>query len=473
MSPWGAGATHRGVGTDGLPPAATPRRLGAFEQLMLAEDCPEHPACFFIECAVTGPLDEGRFRSSVATAAGRHPLLCSRVGWCGGRPVWLTPDVSPRVLWNPHELPMGTIDLTQESGLRFAVVEVEAAAFRVIMQVHHAVCDGIAACEVLGDVWTIYEGKAPRPFTTQRRVRRAPSNAGVLPARAPTRGGVAVVANSFRFAMFRPTPLARLPAATAANQTAVAAEVQTAYERIRLEPGDMRQLRAAADAARVSVNAILVAAVMRATAAWNSAVRGRPGNIRITMPLNIRTIGRRQPACNATSYAFLDWHSADTQSLLSLAGIVADATDWVFKAGMTTRFLEVLERIVRRPWVLRLFTRLPTCLTTVVVSNAGDPSRRMRTGAARIDGCDTVDGLVIRDIFGVPPIRPRTRVALGVSTYAGGMTIACICSADPDRARGASRFLALVRRELEDLIGSTAAESLRASLRHTSERSMP
>jgi hypothetical protein len=473
MNSSGAGGTRRGVGTAGLPPEAPPRRLGAFEQLMLAEDCPEHPACFFIECAVSGPLDEARFRSSVATAAGRHPLLCSRVGRCGGRPVWLAPDVSPQVLWNPHELPTGTIDLTRESGLRFAVVEVEAATFRVIMQCHHAVCDGIAGCEYLGDVWAIYDGRAPRPFTTQRRIRQAPPRADVRPARATNRGGVAVVANGFRFAMFRPTPLARLPAATAASRAAVAAEVRTPYERIRLRPDEMRQVRAAADAASVSVNAILVAAVMRAAAAWNTAVRGRQGNIRITMPLNIRTTGCRQPACNATSYAFLDRRSVDIQPLLPLASAVTDATDWVFKAGASTRFLEVLEKIVRLPWVLRLVTRLPTCFTTVVVSNVGDPSRRMRTGAARIDGCDTVAGLVIRDVFGVPPIRSRTRVAIGVSTYAGGMTITCICSADPDRARGASRFLASVRRELEHLVGSTAAESLRSSIRHAPERSIP
>ena len=94
--------------------------------------------------------------------------------------------------------------------------------------------------------------------------------------------------------------------------------------------------------------------------------------------------------------------------------------------------------------------RTRTC-PGVASTAAGQPSRRMRSGVGRDDGRDAPDDLVIEGFIGVPPLRPRTRAAIGVTTYAGRLSLCCLCSAHPDPHTGARLFLDLVARELAAL----------------------
>ena len=158
----------------------TSRPLAPLEQLMLAEARPGHPHCFFIECDVEGILDEARLRMALTAAALRHPLVRSRVRWHGGRPHWLEPDVTPALLWHPaaSDRPWGPPDLAAESGVRLVVLQgATRDGRRVILQVQHAVCDGLAALAFLGDVWAVYAGLEPPPFSPPRRPGDATASA--------------------------------------------------------------------------------------------------------------------------------------------------------------------------------------------------------------------------------------------------------------------------------------------------------
>jgi len=103
----------------------------------------------------------------------------------------------------------------------------------------------------------------------------------------------------------------------------------------------------------------------------------------------------------------------------------------------------------KSPLLLKAVTRLPICLSTVIVSNLGDVSRRMRAGVPKIDGRDAPGGLVIRGFRGVPPLRPRTRASVAVLPYAGTTTLSCLCSAGPNPQAAGQEFLELIRRELQ------------------------
>ena len=45
--------------------------------------------------------------------------------------------------------------------MRIVAREAGPRLYGIVMVVHHAVCDGIAACEFMGDVWALYAGIEP------------------------------------------------------------------------------------------------------------------------------------------------------------------------------------------------------------------------------------------------------------------------------------------------------------------------
>jgi hypothetical protein len=414
--------------------------LAAFEHLMLADARPGHPMNFFLECEVEGPLCMDRLRGAIAAAAGRHPLVRSRVARRGGRPLWLTPDVEPTVepggpaAWRP-------IDITAESGLRLVVMSAQQR-HRIVMVAHHAAIDGVAAGEFFGDLWACYDGREPPAFSAGRRQRSRPA------AVAPTVSRP--FSSTWPFVAFRPQPLARFagfPAAVDGSDL----PMEPPYAWHTLDRDLTTAIRGVVAAAGWSLNDLVVAAVMRAAGRWNERAGDRAGNVRITLPVSLRPIGSRSPACNDLGYAFLDRTPAECSDARGLAAGLAAASRWIVENDAAREFLAAADVLSRRPWLLRGITRLPVCFSTAVVSTIGDPSRRMKAGVPKQDGLDAPGGLVIRQIRGVPPLRPGTRAAVGATTYAGELTLTCLCSAVADNrpSRPAAReFAALVADEL-------------------------
>ncbi len=455
----------------GHPPAAKPANSAAgcpltpFEQLMLIDDRPGHPMCFFLECMVDGPLQENRLREAVETASRRHPLLCSRVAFHGSRPVWLDADVLPTVIWNPPEQGGDTwrpFDLRRESGMRIVVLGDGENRHRVVFQVHHATCDGVAGCEFAGDIWAVYAGIEPRAFS-QPPVARIKPTAQNTPESPAASDGQGAATEARKFVSFWPTPLAGMttsgPGQGAGDAGVTCDPRSPPYMWIEFTPASTERLRTAASADGVSLNDCIVAAVMRAVLAWNARA-GRPAaNVRVTMPVNLRQPGQREPANNNLGYAFLDRTAAQCTDPKSLTASIASATRWILDHNAAAFFLRAIHSLTRWPWLLTLATRLPLCVSTVVVSNIGDPSRRMRSGVGKFDGRDAPGDLVIQGFLGVPPLRPRTRATIGVTTYAGRLSLCCLCSAHPSPHEAARLFLDLVRQELEEIMAGSTATS--------------
>ncbi len=419
-------------------PCAEP--LAPFDHLMLVDARPGFPMCFFLECVVEGDLDEHRLRHAADEASRRHPRLCSRVAWRGGRPCWLPPDVRPAFVWQAEagaSDPWRPVDLERESGVRIVVRTLGPRQFGITLVVHHSVCDGIAACEFMGDLWACYEGNEPRRFSPPARPTKDTPAAAPPPAIDP-------VTEAMAFARFFPAPLASRRAF--AGRRADAAEPP--YASIELDSACTAKLRAAAAARQATVNDLIVAAVMRAAIAWNDQGGVRRGGVRVTMPVSTRAPRQRAPASNEISYAFLDRSREACRDRESLVGSLAAASRWILASGAVAGFLDAVRFLARSPLALRAVTRLPLCLSTVIVSNLGDVSRRMRAGVPKIDGRDAPGGLVIRGFRGVPPLRPRTRAAVAVLPYADSMTLSCLSSAGTEPRAAAGEFLNLIRREL-------------------------
>lgn len=307
----------------------------------------------------------------------------------------------------------------------------------ILLVVHHAVCDGIAACEFMGDVWACYAGIDPPVLSEMSSGGRA----AYEPRRRPTM--IEVVRESLTFARFFPMPLKRVPS------TGREAAIEPPYATIELDASFTSRLRAAAATRNATVNDLIVAAVMRACLSWNERAGARQGGVRVTMPVSTRSPGRRLPASNALSYAFLDRTREACRDRESLVRSLAAASRWILASGVVGGFLEAVGFLARHPLLLGAVTRLPTCLSTAIVSNVGDVGRRMRSGLPSRDGRDAPEGLVIHGFRGVPPLRPRTRAAVGVLTYAGSTTLSCLCSAASDPHAAANKLLEMIRLELD------------------------
>lgn len=410
---------------------------------MLVDASPAHPMCFYLECDVEGPLEESRLRRALADAAVRHPLVRSRVARRGWRSHWLEPDVAPQLLWKPPagERPWAPPDLATGSGVRLVVLDGPGPErHRVILQVQHAVCDGLAALEFLGDLWAHYAGLEPAPF-------RASSRTGTVEPPVAATTGADMRRDTLAFARFRPQPLVPLRGPLA--DAAVSPTCEPPYV-VRVFDRDVAtRLRLGATGRGIALNDLVIAGVMRAAIAWNERVAGAAGSVRINVPISLRPPGTRQPARNVLGYAFLDRRPEECREREPLAASLAAATRWILDTNAAAEFPAALRACNRVPGLVRLLTRVPLCHATGVVSNIGEASRRMRSGVAKIGGLDAPGGLLIHGVWGVPPLRPRTRVALGISTYGGVLVLCCTCSAGPDRQDAARRFLDLVQPELE------------------------
>lgn len=395
---------------------------------MLRDARPGHSMCFFVETTLEGPLCRERFERCVNALVSRHPRLGSRVRTRLGAWEWTAPDRAPIVEWAPlaraehtTKTPADTpADLRTTSGVRFVVMEVDCGIWQVVMHVHHAVCDGVAALEVLGDLWSLYHGSPLPSFRDGRAVVLPPASEPVSPASASWWHTVR------EFLTNRPAVVARVTRPPQRSGTTA----WPPYTTVTFSTDVTQRLRHAAEAASATVNDVVVGATMRGIAAWNATAGSPEHTIRINMPTNLRPAGSRSPAANDMSYAFLDRAPSACLPYQTLVTSLASASRWIQATRATQQFLNVLAACCRIPGLLTVITRLPLCFSTAVVSNVGNVVSRMRTTAPLRDGRICPADLTITRVTGVPPLRPLTRVAVGVTTYQAAMTMSVMCAPD-------------------------------------------
>lgn len=411
----------------GCPSAANSREsLAPFDLLMLLDERPGYPMCFFMETAFSGPLNVSKLRTAIATAARRHPRLRSRAeqgpnGWH-----WVPTETDPPLIVLPSALSADNgrcqaafraFHLRREPGIRAVLFEESTNDYSLVLQLHHSVCDGLAALEFLGDVWSIYHGSEP-PRLRPGLIREGRSTP-TLPS-APSAAPNDQASATWTFASYLPSRLA-----CSNHKTPITSNCRP-YQTIRLSRQETRAVQAAATAIGTAVNDLTIAAGMRALCRWNSR-QGKPAKlVRINMPVSLRPVGCRQPATNQIGYAFLDRTPKACESAVGLAQSLAAASRWIRATGAAGIFLDVLKRLVRWPWLLRLLTRLPLSLSTAVISNVGNVQPRMKARVPTRDGRDCPGELVITAVAGVPPVRPGTALAVGVTCYAGELAITAL-----------------------------------------------
>ena len=299
--------------------ALFPLPLTAFERYMMDDDRADYPMTFPMKFQLSGEIHRPAFQSALDEALSRHPLLCARVerlrrrGLCfvhgsGQRPAldWDIEGVPPRF---PNDR---AIDLSREGGTRFWV-RVGNGTATLLVQFHHACCDGLGAVRFLGD---LFAGYATRTATEGAPPTRAPLELESLRTRGEfhveypkpvslTRAVWSTLCETGKWIVRRPAPLA-VPGPLASETGD-----ETEYPGIEVHRFDEHQslvLRQIASRSRATVNDLLLRDLFVTMREWNEKFQsGRTEPwMQINMPQSLRArSGDAMPAANKMSYVFL------------------------------------------------------------------------------------------------------------------------------------------------------------------------
>ncbi len=417
-----------------MPDFPSPLPLAAFEEYMLRDDRPNYPMSIIARLRFAGQLQREAATEALETVVARHPLLRAKVRKTpAGRLEWIAAGDRPAAIsWidgPAHDrLPaMRPIDLYSEPGLRvWAAADSQRSS--LIVQIHHAVCDGKAVFQALDDFVRSYAGVfAGKPSSLQR--------AACDPRSLPGRGRFGLTVRNYlrmlpaqlmglsrirMFFMRRPVPLLQRIAA-------LSRELPAGFPHVKvggLEAEEVRKLSAAAADAKVTANDWLLrdffAAVDDFRARRQATTRGEW--IRISVPMNLRReADHRMSAANVVSMVFLDRtprQIADCAGLLR--GIHAEM-DAIRRRQLGLTFIVSLWGVRLLPGGLANWVKRDCCEATCVLSNLGRAmadSTLPRQNEKILAGNVLLDGI---DFFA--PVRDRTAVSMALVFYAGGLQL--------------------------------------------------
>jgi NRPS condensation-like uncharacterized protein len=384
------------------PPPANHHTFGIVDELNCYFDSAAEPNNVHMEIWLPGHLDPDRLRDAVTAMLAGQPRAGARRadrGWWRRGYAWEFPpraDLDPvsTAGWRTE----ADLDLVRASFLATTPPLDRSPPFRLllargpgrdslILNAHHAAFDGRSCLQLLRliadrygagrpDRTDLVRGPAeppgrPQPSGEQPSGTRPPasprpaSGSPVRRFRPPVRRSVRIVSRHASGRQPRRAPgygfaLLGWPGVPAAPQR-------------ENEP-------------RVTVNDLLIAALIQAILRWNAPARGRPGRVRISMPVDTRPPGRGEELGNLSRLCTV---TADPLSTAALTAVVAGQTRRakhqpgppvspaqaaVAKAPLPTT---VKRRMVRL--AVRCLGRLEC--DTSLLSNLGDITDALRFGA--------------------------------------------------------------------------------------------
>ncbi len=318
-----------------MPKSPAPLPLTAFEEYMLRDDRPTFPMSIVARLRFSGRLERDAAAVAWRQVLARQPLLRAIVVNRGRRrPQWIASAALPPLQWVNDALrdrlpPMQPIDLTREPGLR-GWVSANAQQSTMVLQMHHAVCDGKGVLQVIDDFLRSYVRASDR---SRCRIELAPRDEALL----AKRGNFGLTAGKLlkilpaqlsgligagHFLLRKPVPLLANERSLEHSLAGRAPDPFPAVRTGRLEAECLKRLSAAAADQRVTVNDWLLRDFFLAVGDFRRRhdVPSKKDWVRISVPVNLRQPGdERMPAANIVSMVFLDRNApqcADPSKLL-------------------------------------------------------------------------------------------------------------------------------------------------------------
>ena len=432
-----------------------PLHLTPIEKLLWADDHSRYPMTFVLELVFSGTIDRVAFEAALAEALARHPLLVSHILPAKRKvPCWVSPNGQmPPVDWGEGNLPLDCpngerIDLTREVGLRIWIRQ-SAGRARLITQFHHTCCDGVGAFQFLGDLLVLYAAHvAPelphptlKPIDLSRLRRRAHGCMEIATSHQFGRQARSSLSHAYEIFVRGCTPLR--PATRNGNGQALPF---SGIHSFTFDQTEHRGLRQAADQLGVTLNDLLLHELFFVLRDWNAdgRPRKRGRRFRVMLPVCLRQrADRRTPASNIIGYTFITRRSTQLRDARRNLQEIRNQTAKIKRRHMARRFVDTIAAAATVPGLLPSVLRLPRTLATVVFSNLGDPTHRFTARFPQQEGRLVCGNLILEDVTGIPPMRPRTRATFLVLSYNLRLTINLRC--DPQRFTSADtqRLLSL------------------------------
>jgi hypothetical protein len=441
--------------------------LTTLEELLFWEDRPAYPWSCFVRAHLSGRIDRPAFESAATEALKRHPLLSATVERRGrGHLRWVVAD-EPRSVIRWESGPVGgpfphatRLDLFREIGIRFHVV-VDGDLCDVVIQFHHACCDGSGILAFIHDMLIAY---AVARGEASDQVQLPPLD----PHGLATRGRFGLTLGKFlrmlprqmvglagarQFLMRSPAPI--IPHRADANDGPLPAAYPAVLSHV-LDAEDTRRLRTAAMQRGIRLNDLLARDLFLALGEWRSrqGIAADGQWLRMMVPMNLRTAGDLLlPALNRSSSVFLDRRAADLADADRLAQSIHDEMDLIkrYQLGFTFVFSTQICNLL--PGALKKQVRANRHTVSCIFSNLGKLFLRspLPWQAGRI-----VAGNMTLDSFEVvAPVRPCGCVTFVTSIYADQLTITLHYDPRPlTREQAADILNGFVRRlQMQDQAG--------------------
>ncbi len=370
--------------------------FGTADELSCYYDAPAEPCNVHIELRVPGHLEEPALHRATEAALAERPRARARRargGWWRRGYAWEVPR-------HPDHDPLSCTTWADEGELAQRRMQFLAASPPLdssppvrlllaagpgedclILNAHHAALDGISCLELLRGIARHYQGAAG-PSTVAAPVPALPSTDGV--ALVPEGAGRAARA-------WRPNALPRPAARIAAEVIPSPGSRPAGHDRsgygFRLITCErVPSVRRTGLEPHVTVNDLLIAALIVAIGRWNAAHGRSSGRIRITMPVNSRAPGQDDAAGNLSRLTAVTARPAPGGDVRPLIAEVAAQT--LTAKNRPGPQVDPLSAALAAPWcpaavrhrLLRLALRTagPLICDTSLVSNLGivaDPPR--------------------------------------------------------------------------------------------------
>jgi len=415
--------------------AIFPLPLVPFERFMLKDDRGGYPIVYAFRLHFGGQIDREAFAEGVRFASGRHPLLRSVVK--GRR--WIATDQVPPIYWHGESDPLEPayaerIDLSREIGVQIFVRQGPQHA-AVVFRFHHATCDAMGAYRFFEDLLARYHelvtgesgSLALRELDLERLRTRSTFGLTPPPAKEQIKHLFTGLRESATYYRRAPQPLA---APQPYRKEGYFPPGQEGFATVGIDETLYRQLRKAAKHAGANLNDLLLRDLFLTARTWN-AEHGKGDDrdwLQLMMPCGLREgEDKTMPAANVMSYAFLTHRAGEGDDPARLLSELVEATEAIRKYRLSLYFIGAIATVDAVPGLLHTLMRLPRCFATTVLTNVGDPSRRFSVRFPRENGLLRIGNLLLEDIDGAPPVRPRTRAGFSAHTYGGRMRLGIRC----------------------------------------------
>ena len=401
-----------GAGLHGAEGRVVRRSFCALDEASYWLDSVAEPCSVHLEVRLSGTVDEDRLRRAVRMALARYPRARARAT--------ISPRWRARYEWEitsvPQVDPLEVVECFDDEDLQSARTDLQSSTVplitspplrirlahhrdgdAVMLNLHHAAGDGIAALDLLRCIACAYAG-TPNP----------------MPAVGP--GDVEIPAPTGRWTQCRALAGELCQAGRrAVHLVPTGGDDRAGYGlyHLVLDPAHTAALRTHA-AAGTTVNDLLLAGLHMALNSWHVEHGGAAGRLSVLMPVNLRP----QPSWyegfgNGTFMVPVATRPEDRSDPTAIVTTIRRRTRRIKDRRTPAAVVRLLEVLQNLPLpIKRNIARLVTCeraMPTAILSNLGRLAEGLHFGA----------GLRAREVWFSPPARMPMGLAIGSVTAEG------------------------------------------------------